>query len=150
MTEPKKSCKLCEKMGLKPFTRDNVLHHYIPLTSLVSYGVLGINVVNPSFGAKLIPKKDVTNALLLSTIFGTTLYLYNRPHIGSSSSQKKVAYSALGSVLFSLGSVLLWAMIRSGVPNDNAALATVLGVGTGAAIVKIGTDYINDCDKLAK
>jgi len=50
-------------------------------------------------------------------------------------------------VTFSLGSVLIWAIIRSVVPQ-NVALCTVAGVGSGLALIKIGKSYINTVDSL--
>jgi len=106
--------------------------------------------MNPQLVSKLVPKKDVTNVLLISSLVGTAFYLYGRPHLRTIPNGKRGAYSLLGGTLFAMGSVLAWAIIKSTLSNNNAALATILGLASGAAIVKLGTDYINECDKLAK
>lgn len=54
-------------------------------------------------------------------------------------------YSILGSALFSLGSVLIWAIVRSSIPR-NAALATSVGLASGYAIARLGYDYLNHVD----
>lgn len=62
-------CTLCEKIGLKPFTKENVFYYYIPIHGLASYGALSLNVMNPSLVSKILsPRKDLTNALLLSSV----------------------------------------------------------------------------------
>ncbi|KAH8297215.1 hypothetical protein KR044_007142 [Drosophila immigrans] len=143
-----KACTICEKVGLKPFTKQNVFYYYIPLHGLVSYGALSVNVMNPQIVPKLLPKKDLTNVFLISAVVGTAFYIYGRPHLKHVKNGKRGVYAILGATLFSMGSVLAWALIKSALPKDNALLATVAGLGTGAAIVKIGTDYIQEVDKL--
>lgn len=58
-------------------------------------------------------------------------------------------FSTFGAVTFSLGSVLIWAIIRNIVPQ-NVALCTVCGVGSGLALMKVASNYINHVDSLAK
>ncbi|XP_033254262.1 uncharacterized protein LOC117193628 [Drosophila miranda] len=127
---------LCEKIGLKPLTKENVFNYYIPLHGLVSYGALSVNVMNPQIVPKLLPKNDLTNVFLISSAVGTGFYIYGRPHLKDVKSNKRLAYAALGGVLFSMGSVLAWALLNSSLAEDNALLATLVGLGTGAAIVK--------------
>ncbi|XP_055919782.1 uncharacterized protein LOC129951576 [Eupeodes corollae] len=146
--ESKKECSLCNKIGLKPFTKQNIYYYYIPMHGLVSYGALAVNVMNPKLVSKLVPNKDLTDVLLLSTLFGTSFFLYGRPHLRTIPNGKRGLYSMLGGSLFSMGSLLMWAVLRRTVPNNNAALATVLGLASGAVIVKLSTDYFDECDKL--
>ncbi|EDW36311.1 GL17724 [Drosophila persimilis] len=143
-------CSLCEKIGLKPLTKENVFNYYIPLHGLVSYGALSVNVMNPQIVPKLLPKKDLTNVFLISSAVGTGFYIYGRPHLKDVKSNKRLAYAALGGVLFSMGSVLAWALLKSSLAENNALLATLVGLGTGAVIVKVGTEYIKDIDNLKK
>lgn len=51
--------------------------------------------------------------------------------------------------MFSLGSVLIWAILRSVVPQ-NVGLCTVCGIGSGFALIKIGRDYTDHLDSLVK
>lgn len=53
--------------------------------------------------------------------------------------------SLLGSGLFGLGSVLLWAIIRSAIPRNNAA-STVIALGSGYAVARIGYEYVQHLD----
>lgn len=56
--------------------------------------------------------------------------------------------SALGSALFSLGSVLVWAIIRSSIPH-NAALGTVVGLASGYGIARLSYEYLKHVDAVA-
>lgn len=47
-----KSCSLCTRLGLRPFTKQNVLYYYAPLHSLASYGALSVNVMNPALAIR--------------------------------------------------------------------------------------------------
>jgi len=109
-----------------------------------------VNVMNPQIVPKILPKKDLTNVFLISAVVGSAFYIYGRPHLKDVKNNKRGAYALLGATLFSMGSVLAWALIKSALPQDNALLATLAGLGTGAAVVKLGIDYIQDVDKLQK
>lgn len=54
-------------------------------------------------------------------------------------------FSVTGAVLLSLGSVLMWAVIRSIVP-PSPACCTIAGIGTGVAFLKIGSSYLEFVD----
>ncbi|KAM7343559.1 uncharacterized protein ACRADG_010553 isoform 2-T2 [Cochliomyia hominivorax] len=142
---------MCEKLGLKPFTKENIYNYYIPLQGLVSYGALSVNVMNPALISKILtPKKDLTNVLLLGSVVGSAFYIYGRPALAEVPNNKRGVYAVVGGGLWAMGSVLGWALIKSVLPRDNTAVATVAGLATGAAIVKVATDYFADTDKLAK
>ncbi|XP_055628175.1 uncharacterized protein LOC129769748 isoform X2 [Toxorhynchites rutilus septentrionalis] len=133
-------------IGLKPATKENILYYYMPLQSMVSYAALSVNVMNPSIAVRYLPKRDVTNFLLLHTLFGTTLYFYSRPHLAVVSNKRRVAFSICGSVLFSFGSVLVWAVLRSAIAR-NKSLATALGLSSGFIMAKLTYDYLDSNDK---
>uniref|UniRef100_B8RIX1 Conserved insect protein n=1 Tax=Culex tarsalis TaxID=7177 RepID=B8RIX1_CULTA len=138
---------LCKSLGLKPLTKENILFFYIPVQSMVSYAALSVNVMNPSIAIRLLPKRDVTNFLLVHTLLGTTLYFYSRPHMAVVPGQKRAAYSIVGSALFSFGSVLVWTVLRSAIPRNNTA-ATLLGLSSGVVLAKLTYDYLDSNDKL--
>lgn len=48
----KKCGGICGKLNLKPFTKNNILYYYFPMQSLISYGALSMNVMNPSIAVK--------------------------------------------------------------------------------------------------
>jgi len=136
----------CSIACLKPLTKNNILYFYVPLESLVAYAALSVNITNPSVAIKIFPRRDLTNFLMIHTMFGTTLYLYSRPHLQALPTNQRIGVSLVGSTLFSFGSVLVWAVIRSSLPRDQSLLTTVLGVASGAAIVKLATDYFRYVD----
>lgn len=47
-----RSCSLCARIGLRPFTKQNILYYYAPLHSMVSYGALAVNIMNPALAVK--------------------------------------------------------------------------------------------------
>ncbi|CAH1976937.1 unnamed protein product [Acanthoscelides obtectus] len=136
------------KLGLKPINTHNLMFYYAPIQGVVSYTALSINVMNPSLVLRIFPKRDITNILLFNTLVGSGLYLYNRPHLSSLSTKEKLLYSSFGAVTFSLGSVLIWAIVRSLVPQ-NVALCSVCGIGSGLAMIKIAKSYTDHVDSLA-
>lgn len=75
------------------------------------------------------------------------MYLYSRPHLQALEGDgKKLAVALTGSGLFSLGSVLMWAILRNTVPREHALLPTLLGIGSGCLVVKLATDYFKYLD----
>lgn len=54
----------------------------------------------------------------------------------------------IGSALFSLGSVLVWAIIRSSIPH-NAALGTAVGLASGYGIARLSYEYLKHVDAIA-
>ncbi|CAH1178982.1 unnamed protein product [Phaedon cochleariae] len=138
---------LCGKLGLKPLTGQNILFYYAPVQGVLSYTALSVNVMNPTLVLRIFPKRDITNVLLFNTLVGSGLYLYNRPHLSSLSTKERLLYSSFGAVTFSLGSVLIWAIVRSLVPQ-NVVLCSVCGVGSGLAMIKIARSYTEHVDSL--
>ncbi|XP_055696127.1 uncharacterized protein LOC129797498 [Lutzomyia longipalpis] len=140
--QPKGKC-----IELKPLTKYNVCYYYAPLSSMITYAGLSVNVMNPSFVYKFHPNRDVTNYLLYWTLFGSGLYIYGRPHLRALPPKTRASYSIVGSVLFSMGSLLVWAFIRTVVPKNNA-LHTILGLGSSFVIARLSYDYLDYVDSL--
>ncbi|XP_059619661.1 uncharacterized protein LOC132263738 [Phlebotomus argentipes] len=145
MSTPQPSGKCIE---LKPLTKYNVCYYYAPLSSMVSYATLSVNVMNPSLVYRFHPNRDVTNYLLYWTMFGTGLYIYGRPHLRALQHKVRASYSVVGSVLFSMGSLLIWAFIRTVVPKNNC-LHTLLGLGSSFVIASLSYNYLDHVDSLA-
>ncbi|XP_012226913.1 uncharacterized protein [Linepithema humile] len=136
---------ILKKLGLRPVTRCSLAKFYVPAFGAASYTAMSVNVMNPSLVIKVFPRRDITNFLLAGTLIGTASYIYTREHLQSATPRQKVLYSATGAILLSLGSVLLWAVIRSIVP-PNPICCTVAGVGSGVALLKIGSSYLEFVD----
>lgn len=123
---------------------------YGPVVGAGSYALLSVNVLNPSlhFGlelllhhfywlwlnlscfSRIISKGDATNALLAGSLLGASAYIYNRPHLQSTTQRNRLIYAGFGSLTFTFSSILLWAILRNLLPN-NAAIASVAGLGSG-------------------
>lgn len=54
MSSTDEKSSLCKTLGLKPFTKNNILYYYAPIQSLVSYAALSINVMNPSLAIRYV------------------------------------------------------------------------------------------------
>lgn len=54
-------------------------------------------------------------------------------------------FSAAGGVLFSFGSVLMWAFLKNLLPKNNG-VATFVGLTSGFVIVRLTTDYLSEID----
>ncbi|XP_054002493.1 uncharacterized protein LOC128889123 [Hylaeus anthracinus] len=137
---------ILQKLGLKPITKCSLVKFYVPAFGVASYTALSINVMNPSLVIRVFPKKDITNFLLGSALFGIGSYVYTREHMTKAPGGARLAYSAAGAVLLSFGSVLVWAVLRSIVP-PNPTLCTIAGIGSGLAFIKVGSSYLNFVDE---
>jgi uncharacterized membrane protein len=54
-------------------------------------------------------------------------------------------FSVFGSVIFTFGSVLLWAVFRSALPQ-NVALCSLIGLSSGITLIGVGQNYLNFVD----
>lgn len=54
-------------------------------------------------------------------------------------------FSAYGSLLFTFGSLLMWALLRSVLP-DNKPLATVVGIASGVTLTAVGKEFFDFAD----
>lgn len=143
----KSFCTVCSMLGLRPFTKENIFAYYIPLHGVVSYGALAVNVMNPKLVANIIgTKKDLTNLLLISSACGGAVYMYGRPHLAKVPTGRRTLYAAVGAGLWTMGSVLGWAVLKSLLNKSNSGVAAVLGLTTGAAFIKVTVDYFNEVD----
>ncbi|XP_015589940.1 uncharacterized protein LOC107265223 [Cephus cinctus] len=145
-TSSSKEGSILAKLGLQPVTKCSLVKFYAPAVGVASYTALSVNVMNPSLVIRIFPKRDITNFLLATALFGTSSYIYTRDHLKKAPTTARVAYSAAGALLLSFGSVLLWAVLRSIVP-PNPTICTLAGVGSGLALVKIGTSYLDFVDQ---
>ncbi|KZC10728.1 PREDICTED: uncharacterized protein LOC107188865 [Dufourea novaeangliae] len=135
-----------QKLGLKPITKCSLVKFYVPAFGVTSYTALSVNVMNPSLVIRIFPKKDITNFLLGSALVGTGSYIYTREHMKKAPTSVRIAYSTAGAVLLSFGSVLVWAVLRSVIP-PNPTLCTLAGIGSGLALIKVGSSYLNFVDE---
>lgn len=54
-------------------------------------------------------------------------------------------FSACGSILFTFGSVLLWAVMRNILP-DNKYLAVAAGLASGVTVTAVAKEYLDFVD----
>lgn len=144
MAAPGKPKSLCG-ITLKPLTQENLLYHYAPLAGAASYTTLSVSLSNPNMLRRLFPTRDITNALLFTSIAGTALYIYKRPHLEKVSNQLRVTYSIYGAAMLSLSSILVWSILRYYLP-DNAVVQTTTGVASSVALLILGKDYLELVD----
>ncbi|KAE8746484.1 hypothetical protein FOCC_FOCC006849 [Frankliniella occidentalis] len=146
MAAPGKPKSLLDGVTLKPLTQENLLYHYAPMAGAASYTTLSVSLSNPNMLRRLFPTRDITNALLLTSIAGTALYIYKRPHMEKVSNQRRITYSVYGAGMLSLSSILVWSILRYYLP-DNAVIQTATGVATSVGLLILGKDYLDLVDK---
>ncbi|XP_049865978.1 uncharacterized protein LOC126366775 [Pectinophora gossypiella] len=132
--------KSLSKVRIPPITKDNVLYYYLPMQGLVSYTTLSVSVMNPHLMVRLFPRRDITDILFLSAGTGAGLWLWARPHMAAAVPARRFSWAFLGGCLWPLGSIFLWAILRSSV-GQRPVIGTVLGVTTGAVLTNIAFDY---------
>lgn len=142
------------KAGMRPITTNNLLYYYTPMKGCVAYSALSIQVFTPelfqNFKFLLVPEYiSLTNACLLNTMTGVGLYLYSRPHLAQATSRDKLIYCGFGSVMFNLGSMLLWALGRTVAP-ESPLLRTAVGAAGAAGALYLGRSYVLYLDSLVK
>nr|CAD7405628.1 unnamed protein product [Timema poppensis] len=134
-----------KSIHLKPLTQHNIFYYYLPLNGAINYTALSVNIMNPSLFSRTFPKRDVTNIFLFNALIGSGLYILNRKHLTNTSTSTRIVYSGVGSILFTFGSVLLWAVVRSWLPKSVPLCAT-FGLGSGIFLLKVGRDYLDLVD----
>lgn len=132
--------KTVSKVELPSLTVDNVLYYYLPLQGLVSYTTLSVGVMNPHLMVRLFPRRDVTDVLFMAAGTGAGLWLWARPHMAAAAPARRFSWALLGGCLWPLGSIFLWAILRSSV-GQRPIIGTILGVSTGAVLTNIAIDY---------
>ncbi|XP_060841819.1 uncharacterized protein LOC132922360 [Rhopalosiphum padi] len=132
-----------------PLNKDTALNYYAPAFGTFNYAFLSINVMNPGLLQRVLPKPDLTNIFLFNSCFGSFLFIAGRPHLSEAPFKLRIAYSVYGSILFNMGSVLSWAILRSLLPN-NSGLTTVAGLISGFALTGCGVAYLSYNDKIVK
>jgi hypothetical protein len=139
---------LREALKRKPFNRKNILHHYLPLVGSGSYVGLGVSIIQPGVLRRLHPSgNDATNIFLATSIAGSFLYLYDRKHLKGCSTGEKALYCLFASTMFNLGSLLLWAMIRSGSADVHAPqFKLFLAASSAYWLTNFGIKYLDVID----
>ncbi|XP_011505382.1 PREDICTED: uncharacterized protein LOC105368143 [Ceratosolen solmsi marchali] len=133
--------------AVKPKFLHNLVEFYVPLTGVISYTTLSVNIMNPNL--RIFADKDISNFLLLNSLFGTGTYIFTREHIKKAPSNYRFFYSVAGALLLSFGSVLIWSVLRSVIPS-NSTLFTITGIGSSLSFITIGQKYLTHVDKLTK
>ncbi|KAK4004811.1 Uncharacterized protein APZ42_015930 [Daphnia magna] len=150
-SDKKHPCSFMDSLGLS-FMKESKMACPITMASGASYGLLAVNMFSPDLMHKISPSRDLTNVLMGTTLVGGSLYLASRPHLATIKDKKqKILFSVFGSTMFTLGSLLLWAMTRVLVP-DNTPVRVVVAAGTSIVLLKTGVAYLDhiDADKKSK
>ncbi|XP_076317837.1 uncharacterized protein LOC143229410 [Tachypleus tridentatus] len=132
---------------IKPFTPYNVYSHYVPLAGSLSYSIFSVTVFIPEISTRLFPRRSiaVANSLLFNSHLGSGLYLYTRHHLAEASTYYRTMYSVYGALLFNFGSVLLWAVTKTLLP-ENVMVRTAFAVSTSLCMLTIGKEYLDYVD----
>ncbi|XP_076038687.1 uncharacterized protein LOC143023905 [Oratosquilla oratoria] len=143
------------KGGLQPINKKTLLYYYAPMDGCFGYGVMSTQMFAPelyeNFNFLFIPKYiSLTNCCLTSSVVGSSLFLYSRPHMALAAPSDRLAFSVFGSLMFNLGSMLFWALGRTAAP-ESTAVRLIFGVATSAGALYLGHRYVTYIDStLAK
>ncbi|OQR80215.1 hypothetical protein BIW11_05211 [Tropilaelaps mercedesae] len=133
--------------SLPPYSAVTLTQFYIPLAGAVSYCAFSVNVFVPQFFTRLIPLTPfgANNFFLLSSHVGVGLYVFYRRHLLGLSPYQRTVYTVYSSVLFNLGSVLLWALIKNFIPSNGIA-RSCFAVTSSVTMLNIGMEYLDHID----
>ncbi|XP_077291681.1 uncharacterized protein LOC143915087 [Arctopsyche grandis] len=132
--------------AVPPISSRSLYRTYGPITGMVAHQLLAVNVMHPPVITRLIPKRDITNALLLMSFTGASLWLWRRPHIAGTLPSRRFPWVFLGSSMYVLGSVLMWAIIRSAI-GRHPVICITLGLTSSTALTYSAIDYFKYLDK---
>lgn len=138
--------RFSEDIRMKVFKNHNFHVFLISGQSLVTFWCRYLTSTIFSFCFRMFPKQDITNILLLTTFSGTSAWLWRRPHIAGTLPSRRFPWVFLGSSMFTLGSVLTWAIIRSTI-GRHPTICIMLGLTSGAAFTYSAIDYFKYLDK---
>nr|XP_053653855.1 uncharacterized protein LOC128703287 [Cherax quadricarinatus] len=115
--------------GMRPITRDNLLYYYAPIKGSLSYGVLSVQMFNPelfeNFKFLVIPQWPLDSPSSFT----------------QATPKEKFIYCTFGTVMFNLGSMLLWALGRTVAP-ENTVVRTMMGAAGAVGALYIGKNYV--------
>jgi len=149
--------KVNEKLveaGLQPINKDSLLFHYTPMKGAMCYTIIGTQMLNPelweNFNNGIVPRYiSLTNACLLNSVTGMSLWLYSRPHMAALNHRDRGIYCVYFAGMFNLGSMLLWALFRTVAP-ESPALRTIIGGASAVGMVHMGKKHLEYLDSQIK
>ena len=83
--------------------------------------------------------------LLAAAITGNSLYMLSKEHMKKVQFNKAVGYSVFTSVFFNFGSILLWMLSKTYLP-ENRYLLFAFGYASGYGLLKLAESYTNSID----
>ena len=86
------------------------------------------------------------NVLLVASHMGIGAFVAGRPHLKSLPCKQRWLYATYLTVLFNMGSLLSWAVIRVALPR-NGFIRVLLGLLIGASTLTVGHKYLKHVDK---
>ncbi|XP_037084230.1 uncharacterized protein LOC119104616 [Pollicipes pollicipes] len=139
------------RMRLRRLTKENLLYFYYPMKGASCYVLFAGHVMHPAILSSfpLVPRSvPVSNLALVHANLGIGLYLFGSRHLRHQHICKKVTFSVFGSLLFNMGSVLLFAILRQATP-ECATFRAMIGMTSAAGLLYIGKTYVDHLDRQA-
>jgi len=135
------------KSLVKRPTTENILYWYTPAVGGLSYTAFSLHIFKPHFLSSIFPhcKYTVANCLLFNAHLGCGLYLYNSRHLSATSRYFRIMYSVYGTLIFNFGSILLWAVTKSILPEEGLA-KIIFSLSSSICMLLIGKEYISYVD----
>ncbi|XP_014787104.1 uncharacterized protein LOC106881286 [Octopus bimaculoides] len=130
-----------------PSSREDAIAVYVPTFGAISYSVFALNIMEHARFKRLFAPNEllVANTLWLNAHLGIGFFIYSRRHLADSPVYKRIIYSAFGTIAFNFGSVLLWASLKSLLPNSTG-LRVLFGLLSSWGLLYVGKDYLDHVD----
>ena len=125
------------------------LTRIVPVTGIVSFHAFALHVFHPRCLSRFISVNTgiaAANGLLMHSHVSTAIYLFYRPHLSRLPSYRRLLFSVYGSLLFNLGSVLLWASSRVLLSDKPWIVRSIVALSSAISLALVGNGYINYID----
>ncbi|XP_022664556.1 uncharacterized protein LOC111267722 [Varroa jacobsoni] len=133
--------------SLPPYSMASLTRFYLPLAGAVSYCAFSVNVFVPQLFNRFVPftSFSTNNFFLLNSHLGVGLYIFYRRHLSRLALSQRTVYTIYNSVLFNLGSVLLWAFMKDLIPSNGIA-RSCFAMSSSITLLNIGMEYLDHVD----
>ncbi|XP_055876220.1 uncharacterized protein LOC106057760 [Biomphalaria glabrata] len=142
-----------ESKGLSSFfpefliTPSDVLYKIAPGVGSVCYGYFSLACMEPQFNRAFGDvHKLVNNVFWFQAHCGIGLYIYSRRHIRKLPASRAFFYSIFGTVVFNLGSCMVWGLGQALLPRSTA-LRVAFSLLSSSMLLYAGQDYLQYVDK---
>uniref|UniRef100_A0AC35U7B3 Uncharacterized protein n=1 Tax=Rhabditophanes sp. KR3021 TaxID=114890 RepID=A0AC35U7B3_9BILA len=127
----------------------SLLKHYLPISGVASHGLFTVHLFSPAILNSMC--KEWSNvaqkSLLASSLIGSGIYIFFRPHLHRVSNWQRVEYSVFAASMHNFGSLLFSIFIKRFIPSSlPTAIKTVLALSVSAFLTSRSLKYLHHID----